>query len=247
MKKLLIFVSLLLCVTAFAEEDDAAPTPSTNRGMAVDKNGGPVVDPTANVLALVKAAVQRLDDLRSSENRRIDDLRALESSRIDQLRAAESRRSDELAKLRSEFEDRLALAESSRINAIRAVDVGNVAIANERATAAATVLANQVTTSADTLRALVSSTAASMATSTTDLTKRFDDRLSALEKGSYQSTGRASLADPQLADLISEMRAISRSTAVGAGKTEGISASYAVLIGVAGLILAFLAARRFPS
>lgn len=40
-----------------------APKP----GMAVDASGGPVVDPTRNVLDLVRAAIERQDDLRKGE------------------------------------------------------------------------------------------------------------------------------------------------------------------------------------
>jgi len=38
-------------------------------GIGVDAEGGPVVDPTSNVLGLVSAAVQRQDDLREAESK----------------------------------------------------------------------------------------------------------------------------------------------------------------------------------
>lgn len=41
-------------------------------GEGVDKHGNPVVDPTRNVLDLVKAAIQRQDDLREEQDRRIE-------------------------------------------------------------------------------------------------------------------------------------------------------------------------------
>ena len=110
-----------------------------------------MIDPTANVLLLVDAAVKRLDDIGSIRSelqqeriRRIDDLRVTDTRRVDELRQAESRRVDEHATMRAEYENKLSEAEKKRIDAIRAVDVAAVAVASERATQQATVLANQV-------------------------------------------------------------------------------------------------------
>src|ERR1035437_5398164 len=129
----------------------------------VQKGPNGQVDPTANVLALGEAAVQRINDLQDAATLRIESLRELDNKRIDDLRIAEARRLDEQAALRELYHDKLSLAESKRIDAIRAVDVNNVSVASERAAAQATVLANQVTISADALRALVASTATTMA------------------------------------------------------------------------------------
>src|SRR5512140_1485982 len=98
------------------------------------------IDPTANVLALVEAAVKRLDDLRDAESRRLD----------------------EQAQLRADYSDKLAVAEAKRIDAIRAVDVNAVAIANERAAAQATVLANQLLQTSEALRGLVGTTSTAL-------------------------------------------------------------------------------------
>lgn len=58
--------------------DDAGP--------AVDSQGRATPDPTENVLALVDAAVRRLDDLREMERRHAAELREAESKRVDALR-----------------------------------------------------------------------------------------------------------------------------------------------------------------
>ena len=131
---------------------------------SVDSNGVPVIDPTANVLSLVEAAVHRLDDLREAESRRLTEL------------------SDQRAK----FEEKLAFKESQRIDAIRAVDVGAVAIASERANQQAQVLANQVAQSAETLRALVASTTQAQAKSLEQVSNQLTDRIALLEKSQYQ-------------------------------------------------------------
>ena len=99
------------------------------------------------------------------------------------------KRIDEQAKLRADFNAALGVAEAKRIDAIRAVDVNAVSVANERATAQAAVLANQVAASAETLRALVAATAATQAQQLGQLTAQLTDRLTALEKAQYENKG----------------------------------------------------------
>jgi flagellar biosynthesis chaperone FliJ len=113
-------------------------------GPAVDAQGRAVIDPTANVIANLEAAVRRLDDLRDLNNKRIDD--ALVHAK-------------ETATLRASYDEKLREAETKRIDAIRAVDVGAVNRAAEVSAAQALTLATQVATSAETLRAQVATTA----------------------------------------------------------------------------------------
>jgi DNA polymerase III delta prime subunit len=129
------------------------------------------VDPTANVLALVEAAVRRLDDLRAAEVRRIDD-----------LRAAEVRRIDDLMECRLECRNKLEEAEAKRLDAINTVNVRAVDSANERAAGQAALLAGQVTQTADTLRTLVKTTADAMAEQSMRQFGELTTRLAAVEK-----------------------------------------------------------------
>ena len=99
------------------------------------------------------------------------------------------KRIDEQAELRAGFQVQLNVAEAKRIDAIRAVDVNAVSVANERATAQAAVLANQVAASAETLRSLVAATAATQAQQLGQLTAQLTDRLTALEKAQYENKG----------------------------------------------------------
>jgi len=135
-----------------------------------------VFDPTKNVLQLVEAAVKRLDDLRDAEARRINEQMAL----------------------RAEYDAKLASAESARLDAIRVVDVNAVAVATERTNLAATVLAKQVSDSAEALRSMVATTASTIATQLADLTTRLTDRIGLLEASKYESKGRAGLSTPIL-------------------------------------------------
>ena len=110
--------------------------------------------------------------------------------RLDELREAETRRVNEMTALRDKFQDKLDTAEAKRIDAIRAVDVAAVTVANDKATAQAAVLARQVTESRDTLQALVASTAAATATQLTNLLSPITERLTSLEKNQYTGEGK---------------------------------------------------------
>ena len=91
-------------------------------GPGVDAQGRPVIDPTANVIAILEAAVKRQDDLREKE--------AVYAERVSLMRAAHA------AELR--------VAESARINAIREVDVAARIRSEEVAAAQAELLRVQV-------------------------------------------------------------------------------------------------------
>jgi hypothetical protein len=114
-------------------------------------------DPTPNVQDLVEAAILRQDDLRT-----------LESGHI-----------REVAALRAHYDEKLREAETARINAIRAVDVG-----------AAATLAQQVAASAEALRGQVEAariqTAATLAAALEPIQKDIQD----LRKTQYESQGQ---------------------------------------------------------
>ena len=138
------------------------------------QRGNQYTDPTYNVLQLVEAAVKRLDDLSSIRADCTHEVIALNK---------------EILSLHIAYSEKLSLAESKRIDAIRAVDVGAVAIANERAVGQATVLANQLTASADILRTLVTTTAT---TTQTQVINPLIDRIALLEKSQYEGKGKGS-------------------------------------------------------
>ncbi len=66
-------------------------------GMGVDRSGGPVIDPTANVLALVEANNQRLDELRTADNKLTDKLLEDEKAHIREVITLQTQHSRELA------------------------------------------------------------------------------------------------------------------------------------------------------
>jgi 3-oxoacyl-ACP reductase-like protein len=140
-------------------------------------NTGQALDPTENVKNILFEAVKRIDDLREAETRRINE-----------------RLNTEVTHARE-----LSVAEAKRIDAIRIVDVNAVAVANERAIAQASVLASQVASSAETLRALVAATAATVAQQLSQLSAQLSDRLSSLERAQYESKGKSGISTPIIA------------------------------------------------
>jgi hypothetical protein len=62
------------------------------------------------------------------------------------------------------------------------------------------------------------------------------ERLAALEKIVNIGQGRSTVADPQISELMAEMRKLSTSRDQGAGKQEGISMIGALIMGGVGLI-----------
>lgn len=169
------------------------------------------IDPTYNVLQLVETAVERLNDLRSADRHSNKEMISLNKEII-------SLHISYWDKLRTS-DEKLSLAESKRIDAIRAVDVGAVAIASERSNQQATVLANQVAASADTLRSLVATTAATVATQFQTVTNQLMEKIALLEKSQYVGIGKERVTDPLMSELLAEVKSLrgSRSTGEGAG------------------------------
>jgi hypothetical protein len=146
--------------------------------MGVDSSGGPVIDPSRNVLDLVEAANLRQDDLRRTEFKRQDDLRGMESRHLrellerDRLHAAE-----------------LRIAETARIDAIRAVDVGAVQRAAEVQQTQATALATQQATIAETLRTQVAAAATVQATALAAALEPIQKDIADLRRVQYETAG----------------------------------------------------------
>ena len=197
-----------------------------------------VKDPTQNVLKLVEMAVSRMDDIREVEARAAKELRELEMKRHDDLAAAEKVRVDDHLKLRAEqmemragYTAQLTEAEAKRIDAIRVVDVNAVSVANERATAQAAVLANQVQASAEASRSLVATTATTIAQQLAQLTTQLTDRISLLEKSQYEGMGKQTLSDPMIAQLVAEMKIMRESNSLTKGSSKGMRELYGWIVG----------------
>ena len=151
-------------------------------------------DSTANAVMLFEMSIKRIDDLRIAEAHRNDDLRIAEVQRIHEQLA-----------IHAIYEEKLTIAEQKRLDAIRSVDTTAVATAADRAAVQAQVLAKNVTESAETLRALVASTATSVASNLAQVSTQLTDRITLLEKKQYENQGKSSVTDPQLDALLKKM------------------------------------------
>lgn len=152
--------------------DPGAPT-GNSPGPGVDARGVPVIDPTKNVLDLVEASIGRLDDLREAS-------RSAAASEIAHVK--------EMAELRAHYDEKLRHAETARIDAIRAVDVGNVQRAAEVAA-----------TQAEVLRAQVATVATAAATSLAVALAPLQEAIGDLRKTQYEQAGsRAQVGETRL-------------------------------------------------
>lgn len=88
-------------------------------GVAVDTYGGPVIDPTENVLALVDAESKYQNGMRDAEARRIDEAAAAETRRVNEAAAAETRRVDELAAQKSVFDLEMARVLRANVDEVK--------------------------------------------------------------------------------------------------------------------------------
>jgi hypothetical protein len=125
-------------------------------------------DPTGNVISLVREAMKRQDDLR--------DLVAAHAA--------------DIASLRAEYDTKLREAETARINAIRAVDIGAVSRAAEVSAAQATTLAAQVATSAETLRTQVAAAATAATVALAAALEPIQKDIADLRRAQYEAQGQ---------------------------------------------------------
>ena len=151
-------------------------------GLGVDATGGPVVDPTANVIALNEAGHKRQDDLRELNNKWLDAEIRVITARVQGV--------EDMALLRAGYEDKIRNLESDRLDKIRQVDVlaGNTAA--ERQLVAIQTLATQTANERETLRNLVVSTAATIAAQNSETVAQQNSRIAQLEKSSYEGAGK---------------------------------------------------------
>lgn len=184
-----------------------------NEGVSPRKNNT-YPDPTYNVLQLVNAAVQRLDDIMKL-NKEIMDLHV-------------------------SYGDKLARMEEKRLDSIRNVDVSAVAREASRADQQAAVLANQVAVSADTLRNLVASTAKAVNDQFQQVTSQLIEKISSLEKAQYEGIGKGRVSDPIMTDLLAEVKSLRESRSTSTGKSAGISMVTGLLITIGFMVVALV-------
>lgn len=180
-------------------------------GIGVDYAGGPVVDPTENVKALSEALSQRQDDLRDLNNKYLD-------ARLDSMEKNAIKDASHAKEIRE--------LESKRVDAVREIDVVARNTAAAQALTAIQTLAATTGAEREALRSLVSTTAATIQNQTDRIVGAITDRIAILEKTSYTGQGKQALFDPQVAELIQDLKNL-RGT-----KQEGLSEAMKFLIGI---------------
>lgn len=180
-------------------------------GIAVDPFGGPVIDPTKNVLDLVRSSMLRQDDLRESESRRLDEKIIMENAHTREIMA-----------IRAGHEAELRDKEVNRLNAIRQVDVAAVAVASDRAASAARILETNVQVLAEANRSLVATTAAAQTEALGSIVKPILNRLEAIERTLSETAGRAGVTDPMMTQVLTETRGMREALAATAGIKQGV-------------------------
>jgi uncharacterized iron-regulated membrane protein len=199
-------------------------------GMGVDASGGPVIDPTENVIALTKAEAHRQDDLRKAERRYF---------------MAQLRHVEKVGKYRTQHQAKMDAAESARIDSIRQIDMQATAATNAQQLTAIQTLAASTTASAEALRTAVANTATTIATQLSSTVAEFNKRLAALEQLSSERLGQQKVADPQMERLALMVEQLARSRAADTGKTAGLSAAWVGLLGVVSLIVGLITIGGF--
>ena len=150
----------------------------SEQSTGVDAQGRLVLDdPTKNVLDLVNAAIKRQDDLRDGADRHAREIAALYAAHGAEMRKAES----------------------ARIDAIRAVDVGAVNRAAEVSAQQASTLAVQVATSAETLRTQVAAAATAATVALAAALEPIQKDIADLRRAQYEAQGvKANVGETRL-------------------------------------------------
>jgi hypothetical protein len=198
-------------------------------GPAADAQGRPAIDPTVNVSALVESATKRLDDLRECESKHFGEMLKQQA---------------DFAQLRAHYEKEIRLAESARIDAIRAVDVAAAASAALVAEARATVLANTVNLSAEALRTQVAATAQAQVENQAKLLDPINLAVSSLRQTQFEQQGQqqqiiegraAAVDNKPVLDAIAKL-VEAQSASVGA-RAQMVASSASRTLLIAGLTL----------
>jgi DNA anti-recombination protein RmuC len=168
-------------------------------GHGIDLRGGKVIDPTKNVLDLVRAESKYQDAMRDALEKLLDVKVTGVSDRLEitasamvsyqnAQRDAETKRIDQLAQTRQEFQ-----------NTIR-----------------------------DMLAESVRTTSNLVSTQLVQIQATFDTRVTKLEAGAFTQAGKSSVQDPQTADALSRMAAgiasLSTTTTDAMNKTSAMTA-----------------------
>ena len=196
------------------------------QGLGVDNTGGPVVDPTANVVALVEANAKSTAMLRDADIKFND---------------ATTAHLKEIGALRSEHVKEARSFDREQSRAIREVDQANAKATAEQILQAVNTNAAVAERTAQTLAKQVTDTAAAAENRQVAFANDMGKRLSAVELSMSKGEGKQQVSDPAMERLAAVVEKVALQQQMGSGKSEGVDATWKLIIAVGGLLLAFLA------
>ena len=151
-------------------------------GLGVDAQGAPVIDPTANVIALVQANKESADALRTMHDRCI-------TAEISIVRET-VRWLGKISDVHQNHDREIHKMEQEKLAAFRQSDEAARLTEANRQLAAIEVLARTTQTNADNLRNALDTTASTIAKQNAETNSEIYQRLAALEKSSYEGAGK---------------------------------------------------------
>jgi hypothetical protein len=152
-------------------------------GIPIDFRGDQAIDPTKNVLDLVKALEATLAQLREADSKRLDDLRHADNKRQDDLRESDTKRLSELAAQKDRYDRQIFDIQTVQVKTTS--DLISAQLSKETAS-----LANQINASTLQTQGLIST---------------LSERIRVLEQARSEVFGRSSVADPAFADAITRL------------------------------------------
>lgn len=212
-----------------------------SNGRSVDSSGRTAIDPSKNVDSAIDAAIKRVDDLRDLAHKRQDDLRMADEKFVDE----KFKHVEFVALLRAEYDIRLDIAETNRLNALRAGDESTRVVDREKAATQAALLATAVSTTADTLRALVASKADDAAK---DLNQRLNpiiEKIASLERAQFTGIGERRAMDPAQAEMAADVKALLRAKEQSTGRAMISTPMLATIATLGGGVVVFIIERMF--
>jgi hypothetical protein len=181
-----------------------------------------VIDPTANVLSLVEAAVTRLNDVAVLRAELAD----VKAQRIEDLSAQNERHSREIRAL-----------DADRLEKVRLVDQLNANQLAQQIRSAVDTLATTTQATAETLRNQAQATAQAVAAQTERIVNPIIERIAALERASYTGQGRQAVSDPQMERLAALVEKLATTQTTSTGKSAGQSSLWVFIVGGVGLLM----------
>jgi len=156
--------------------------PKTSAGLGVDAQGNPVIDPTANVIALVQANKEAADALRAMHDRYI-------SAEIEIVRET-VKWMEKISDVHQAHDREIHKMEQEKLAAFRASDESARLTEADRTLAAVQLVARTAETTAQDIRNVLTNTATTLAEQNAARDREYNNRIAALEKANYEGAGK---------------------------------------------------------